>query len=857
MANTCGLFGDLVPNIYIDRVFLEESVVDANNDGTIDLKTPTITINLKVLDSISDGGTFSILGDALQVQNSNGTIDFKKYFKVHNILFTSQEDADTFITDFERQNYTQTSGYFYLPQTGASYLIQTKDLNDFTNTYLNSDGVTEIIESYEFQLDQGSDIDYLRVFTFVELDTRTLEADLDIELPDSFKNLISRYRDEVIIQNSQIVAQLTIFTTEDGDLWDDSFHLMSDGRYMTGRTHQGIDSEQLLVKGSTTVFNVQDFRLQDEINAFVANFDFTNSTQNTFPEQSDILNQALSKKTYFSELFITKDAERSARYYFAFDYGAYVLENIKFSALASSMSEEGKKKIIDNSEILNLTVSRTQVQKQPYRNHLGSPLKNRVASDSTIKTPLVAGTLGDDNLNEIGLILTEQPDTPGSIIRHFTGLDELMSETEDGVFQYSVDVEINDGFVPVMREVLANLSSAIALYNNYVALTNIPNVYDTQNRKFTTSGQEIMNSFGSDNLANIINTYLDTLDLFVDIDTQITNGGGITVRGALESNISRNISPTVGSVDGIILFQNIINNLLAQINDVLSVGSNSVGVEATTTNRQADSISSLKVTTIKTSEVFENTIDARFLNDSYVNNISAAFGTFNGLNVYAGENLANATRTEVTPINLFMSQQEALAERGIVFSSLTSVGQKDTNVSSTKYLGQESEGATGNLNAQNLSPQDLQQSGVVLDLTGQLDAFTLTQERLTQDDLQTQVDVLVGFTVRGIVNAAFTNTYMIKGAEFETKQLGELVSAFPERYFLCKQTRRSDIEVVDSYFLLTPVSVGGVLEQSVEATTNITQEGVNYAALFVEVDTEELQQTQRFTSFNTLATRGY
>jgi hypothetical protein len=232
------------------------------------------------------------------------------------------------------------------------------------------------------------------------------------------------------------------------------------------------------------------------------------------------------------------------------------------------------------------------------------------------------------------------------------------------------------------------------------------------------------------------------------------------------------------------------------------------------------------------------------------------------LNVYAGENLANATRTEVTPINLFMSQQEALAERGIVFSSLTSVGQKDTNVSSTKYLGQESEGATGNLNAQNLSPQDLEQSGVVLDLTGQLDPFTLTQERLTQDDLQTQVDVLVGFTVRGVVNVAeyqqaFTNTYMIKGAEFETKQLGELVSAFPERYFLCKQTRRSDIEVVDSYFLLTPVSVGGVLEQSIEATTNITQEGVNYTALFVEVDTEELQQTQRFTSFNTLATRGY
>jgi hypothetical protein len=874
MANTCGLFGDLVPNIYIDRVFLEESVIDTNNDGTIDLQTPTITANLKVLDSISDGGTFSILGDALQIKNSNGTVDLKKYFKVHCILFTSAEDADIFITDFERQNYTQTSGYFQLPQTGASYLIQTKDLNDFTNTYLNEDGVTEIVAPYEFQLDQDSDINYLRVFTFVELDTKTLEADLgDVVLPASYKNIISRYRDEVVIQNSQIVAQLTIFTTEDGDLWDDSFHLMSDGRYMTGRTH----SEQLLVKGSTTVFNVQDFRLQDEINAFVANFDFTNSTQNTFPEQSDILNQALSKKTYFSELFITKDAERSARYYFAFDYGAYVLENIKFSALANSMSEEGKKKIIDNSEILNLTVSRTQVQNRPYRNHLGSPIQNRVASDGTIKTPLPGGSLGGENLNEISLILSEQPDTADSIIKHYTGLDQLMKDTEDGVFQYSVDVEISDGFVPVMREVLANLSNAVASYNNYVALANIPGVYDTQNRKFTSTpanpssvivnevalttmtGQEIMESFGNDNLLNIINTYLDTLDLFVDIDTQITNGGGITVRGALKSNISRNISPTVGSVDGIILFQNILDDLLGKINNILSVGSNSVGVEATTTNRQADSISSFKSTTIKTSEVFENTIDARFLNESYINNISAAFGTFNGLNIYTEDNLAQATQTQVTPENAFLSKQEALANNNITFQAIPEQATSVQEVlSSTRYLGSQSEGATGNLNSQNLSATDLEVikfEDLVQPSDSSLSAFDVQSPAEGALTVMTEVDVLVGFTVRGIVNASFTNTYMIKGAQFQTKQLGELTSLNGGNYYLCKQTRRSDVEVTDSFFLLTPVSRASAETVATEAPTDLTQEGVG--PIFAEVDTEEALQTQQFVSRNTLATRGY
>ena len=62
MANACGLFGDLIPNIYIDRVFLEEALQDTNNDGIADIQTPTISVNLKVVDTPSANGTFSILG---------------------------------------------------------------------------------------------------------------------------------------------------------------------------------------------------------------------------------------------------------------------------------------------------------------------------------------------------------------------------------------------------------------------------------------------------------------------------------------------------------------------------------------------------------------------------------------------------------------------------------------------------------------------------------------------------------------------------------------------------------------------------------------------------------------------------
>ena len=52
MANACGLFGDLIPNVYIDRVFLEEALTDTDNDGVADLQTPKFSIQLKVLVSV-------------------------------------------------------------------------------------------------------------------------------------------------------------------------------------------------------------------------------------------------------------------------------------------------------------------------------------------------------------------------------------------------------------------------------------------------------------------------------------------------------------------------------------------------------------------------------------------------------------------------------------------------------------------------------------------------------------------------------------------------------------------------------------------------------------------------------------
>ena len=869
MANACGLFGDLIPYVYIDRVFLEESLTDTDNDGVAELQTPKLSVQLKVLDSQSSGGNFSILGDALQIETSNSVLDFKEYINVYCVIFKDQDLAENFISEFERMNYTDTNFYFGLPQTevqGTYYSVK-KSLTDFTLTYENSENLTEVLASYQFDKTQFGDdnvFDYLRVFTFVQLDVEALEADINVSFPSGFKTVVGRYRDEVVLRNSVVVSELTIFTTEDGDLWDDSFHVMTDGRYMTGRSHTGDSSEQILTKTSTITNNVQDFRIRDEISVFVANFDFTKSFQYDFPEQQDILNKSFSKNSYFSEIFITKDEKRNGRFYFAFDYGKFILQEDKFANIISTMTATAKVELIRNADLVKFVVKRKQVKERPARNHLGSPVKNRVQSSETVEVPIVT-SLDDSNITEIGVILTDQPSSDTSLVRHFTGFDLGLKGNTDGDFQYSVEIEALSAFTTILNQILKNLDLALSSYNEYVNLTQIPGVYDRKTRKITQFGVKQLGTWDAgysiqpqNRLATIIDIYTTALDYFVELDTSIPNGGGMTYRGGIESNIVRNINPTDGSVDGIILFQKMLSDLIGQVSNVLSVGSNSVGAESTRTNPPSDRQSLLKQTTMRAEETFDYTIGARFINDTYVDNISPIRrnpGGFPGLRTYSGTDLADASVTEINPLNsIFIGTPQAAEAQGIVINVLPSIEKSrfnlftnqggetvvqptTTKVGSENFVGLNSKNNSENLNVSNLSPKDLQKEGVASNVTAPLGVFqqigsntnlvkegvvTEDLDTLTSEDLKTEVEVLTAFTRQS--SPVTDNSFVMRNPQFQVKKLGDLRTAVNtgNLYFLCKQKQQGNKEVIDAYFLVSPVTA------TFETPTELTTDGAQF-----------------------------
>ena len=763
MANSCELFGGIVPDVFVDRVFLESS--------------SKVTVNLKLIDVLKSNQSFSLLSDALEIKTNSETINLRKYFKIWCIAIYDQDTAkgfEMFGAAFENSQYIS------------------KTLEDFTSSYINADGNVELIHSFEFGIDN---LEHLTVFAYVQLDTETLQEDLGLDLPESLLGMHGTISQSLIIQDSQAISPI-----------------------------------------------VQDFRIREEITALVAELDELRAEQSTFPEQRDILNQSFSNNSYFSEFFVTKDKDRKSRFYFAFDYGKYVLEKSKYSALIVNMSETAKKEITNESEILQFIVSRKQVSGKPARNSLGSPVRNSTLSNETAEVPVIL-SLDDSRLNEISLILSDQPSTSDSFIRHFTGLDTGMEVLTDGYYQYSVNIEVMDGYVPVVRRVLSSLATAVADYEKYVARTQIPGVYDEKAMKFTIDGQRTMEgkitnkwSDKTIDLESIVDIYMKSLGYFVDVDnTSIPKYGGITQKQFYKLKILNLISPTTGSIDGVLLFSNLLNQLLGQINDVLSVGSNSVGVEATRSNRAADSISSFKLNTSQTREVFDNTIGARFINEIYIDKITPGFGQkFDGLSIYTTTDLSNAIITEVSPFNSIREgSEESMESKGIVFKSAQDIpalsGEKLKN--SSNYLGSNSPGAESNLNTTVLSAADQADLNIndFQSVPPEIIASFSARQKPTKDQLKTEVDVLVGFIVPEVVTSAergtnLFNKLMIREPKFETKQLGELTTSFStgrDTFYLCRQDRQGDKEVINSFFFIRP---SATFEQNitVEAAPTVT-----------------------------------
>ena len=960
MANGCALFGGIVPNVYIDQVFLEESRQDTDNDGKVDLETPMISINMKLVDQPGVDGTFSLLGDALSLPGTS--LDLKQYFEICCLITTTPEATEYWQQFFAGGNHMPdgitANTYSVPPNTGAenNSIVKNKVFSDFQPpsgaTYVNSDGTTELIKSYGFKLEDPSmsTLKHLTVFAFLRVRAIQLEQDWGVTLPSNVLFLSSPIAQELVIQNSQVVSQLRLhdaqgdtmgtYVTIDprtGQPFVDAYNnplvvpahahsysdldsngngytsyaadpeesnirhrhkvvngivqeaqsecwSQEDSAMFTGEMveqaksfvpveHRPVDERScLFLYGNpgagphtheltpvfTPVFNVQDFRIRNEIDVLVTELTRVTQTQLEFPEQRDILNQLNNKNSYFTELLLSKDSRRNVRYLFGFDYGKYVIDNSKYSSIIKKMSPAARQQVAGNSEITKFILSRRQVEEKPALNILASPVHNRVTKNDPLETPValldlrpgpgLAGleTQGGTQpwwtqnvaIQEIELMNGDMPSNSSSLIRYFTGIDWLMTRETDGQFQYAIDVEILDGFIPLMNTIYPKLSKALIEYRKYVNLIQIPGVYDRLSRKFTAtatppqtmSGQNIMAGATEnqrleryETLSRIVDIYLDSLGYFVDLSQHSDPGEYknkimdlITAWTRGDSNTGPHYKPA--GPDGVLLFENLLELLLTQLNTVMSTGHSSGGVEDTVQNSPSDSATIFKIQTMTIKEYFDNTINARFTNEKYVDNITAGDPEGGILSVYNKSSLEGATITEVdlNETRASRTYQEMIGDSGISVNvklpaTTYQAPQATTGVGAFLGFGP---GESDGLNSDSLSPGALENTTYDFDLTSFLDLAVMVTTRYANrtksgnaSNLQNRVLVFNGF--RTTPQDDPTREIL-----WDSKTLNDLIvttSPAENRYYLCYNRVRvgiaddkSNKETLDRYFLLRP-----------------------------------------------------
>ena len=389
--------------------------------------------------------------------------------------------------------------------------------------------------------------------------------------------------------------------------------------------------------------------------------------------------------SHFTDLMITKDPLGNADFIFGVDMDRMVIDNSAYSALIADMTDIAKRQIAANSEVLSFNINRRQVKKELSLNSLGSPMMPEVFSDETISHP-VLGSMSE--MNEVPI--TVSGDSSG--IKYLTASDIGLSEQTAGTYQYELSISLVDGFIPTINKLLKRLYRANNDVDNYLALLNIPDNYDSKMRRARIS-------IRTERTDEMSKAYVDALSYFQNLKN-------INTEYKRASTLIASLGATKESIG---TFQKRLNTVISKVEGLISKTEAGVSPSSVANNPSNSSLPNTPTVDIKQS--FNNTISVECRDDKYVDYFKGKGKIGGGLNVYSSTEVKNST-PKTTYLKAPMTSLEMLEARGVSLNVTPSsedgkceVENKPT-MKTEKFIGA-SAVSTGGLLKDDLSPIDL------------------------------------------------------------------------------------------------------------------------------------------------------
>lgn len=668
--------GDLLPDVYIEKITLENSgffptIDDPHIDNereTIDLPQPPdtlkITINL-VVKQIFENET---IGRWLS------EIDFKKYFRIK--IFETQDARVSSLLELTKDvavaldpatfSFAKPSvirlmqGYFgknrYELQKDIQKNVKIKHI-DLTNVQTQQeaqtkketlDDGTEVVNTYftiSFEYPK-SNIGHLAYYCMSQFDFFDLIRDFRIRPTKKlYEYLIglSKVSSQIVFDDFLIKTESFVYISEDSKVWTGDIHQNEDGEYRTGIA-ETVDSAPL-IRREVSNSVIQDFRRRRQIQR--TNFDF-NPVKKYFEKfqtknLSTNTNYLAKRNSFFGDIDISVDQDGDAKIKFSVNFKTLIFENSKYGFLIDNHNSRLANEIITRARFKSIKMFRQRVKPENAAS-VGLTIGRKYAKFSKDEKREL---MFHSSKNE-GIIVDSERFLFRRInginypqILDFTGLDKTASELTDGLYCYSLEFELEDPFVDYFKSLIVSLQEARALllpyyvesqklsYNKFFEEVSDPHInspreedrvgtlyegnYDTLTNAFTESFKIRM----SERYENLTDApWILSSVIYADILNIFVPS---LDEQELVADLVKFASPETGNPSGI-------STVIKSIEQLITNISNLLGIEQVSNNFLSSATSSTKTmnTFVVEHYFYNNAFDANNKGEVFVNYLQDA-----------------------------------------------------------------------------------------------------------------------------------------------------------------------------------------------------------------------------------------
>lgn len=670
-TSASSLLGSLVPNVYIDCITLETTGNRAENSNphiehsrerSQKLRNPQslrVKLDLIIKERVGDSS----------ISRWFDKIDFTKYLDI--LVYQSIDVKDT---NYMLENDVNSSRPSFLKnlkyrlkekkisalhekvlsvERGIDKKTSTKitedDLPSKLNrhySYIDQDGnkIHDITYSVSFQV-SNTNPRHLCYFAFCSIDLERLSGDYNLNLPDSsISNLTGRMASELVINNFKTLSQSQIFRDQSGQIWAGDIHQASNGEYKTGKSDSG--NSITLYRESVPNYKVQDFRDLKNLDNFSTQFE--DIERNLIPEISSqknlnkiVLDLDRTNKSIFTDCFLSRDPNGNARFLFGLNFEKVVRTSSLFKSFFNNTDRQIVREILSKSRINELRLIRRRVKKNSDKIEefeIGAVPEILAISGADFGGPLRSVSNDRAALEEIKIFHNGK-----ELIRYFSGIDRGMSLITAGVYQYGIEIQLEDGTANYLKELLGKLYKTKDFLTTYLNLSLVPGNYNNESNKFSQRFSTIVRNIYSNNKPwqVSIQDYINVLGILSNKPFNQTK---------LTQKLYNVISPYTGGPRGIRFFSNLIQNLITKFENVLATHNifpnhSNQQVNSQSVHRKSGVPRTKKITKYF-NEVFDSDVvkftGYDFLEESGISNLSEG----NTLKVINGSDFINRTELE-------------------------------------------------------------------------------------------------------------------------------------------------------------------------------------------------------------------